>query len=59
MYKLNNDLQLKTVENQDLYRNKDEFRFFLQIISSYILILKILYLVSKSVKCIIRRMTIE
>ena len=25
MYKLNNDLQLKNVE--DLYRNKDDFRF--------------------------------
>ena len=28
MYKLNNDLQLKIVENQDLYRNTDDFRFF-------------------------------
>ena len=29
MYKLYNDLQLKMVENQDLYyRNKDDFRFF-------------------------------
>ena len=28
MYKLNNDLQLKIVENQDLYRKTDEFRFF-------------------------------
>ena len=28
MYKLYNDLQLKIVENQDLYRNKDDFRFF-------------------------------
>ena len=27
MYKLYNDLQLKIVENQDLYRNKDDFRF--------------------------------
>ena len=26
MYKLYNDLQLKIVENQDLYRNKDDFR---------------------------------
>ena len=30
MYKLNNELQLKIVENQDLYRNKDVFRFFFQ-----------------------------
>ena len=28
MYKLNNDLQLRIVEDQDLYRNKDDFRFF-------------------------------
>ena len=28
MYKLYNDLQLKIVENQDLYRNKDDFDFF-------------------------------
>ena len=28
MYKLYNDLQLKIVENQDLYRNKDDIRFF-------------------------------
>ena len=28
MFKLNNDLQLKIVEDQDLYRNKDDFRFF-------------------------------
>ena len=28
MYKLNNDLHLKIVEDQDLYRNKDDFRFF-------------------------------
>ena len=28
MYKLYNDLQLKIVENQDLYRNKDDLRFF-------------------------------
>ena len=27
MYKLYNDLQLKFLENQDLYRNKDDFRF--------------------------------
>ena len=27
MYKFNNDLQLKIVVNQDLYRNKEEFRF--------------------------------
>ena len=25
-----NDLQLKIVENKDLYRTKDDFRFFLQ-----------------------------
>ena len=30
MYKLYNDLQLKIVENQDLFRNKDDFRFFLK-----------------------------
>ena len=28
MYKLVNDLQLKIVENQNSYRNKDDFRFF-------------------------------
>ena len=28
MYRLYNNLQLKIVENQDLYRNKDDFRFF-------------------------------
>ena len=28
MYKWNNDLQLKIVVIQDLYRNKDDFRFF-------------------------------
>ena len=28
MYKLYNDLQLKIVANQDLYRNKDDFRFY-------------------------------
>ena len=28
MYKLYNDLNLKFVEHQDLYRNKDDFRFF-------------------------------
>ena len=28
MYKLYNDLQLKIVENEDLCRNKDDFRFF-------------------------------
>ena len=27
MYKLNNGLQLKIVEVEDLYRNKDDFRF--------------------------------
>ena len=31
MHKLYNDLQLKMGENQDLYRNKDDFRFFLLI----------------------------
>ena len=45
-----NDLKLKIVENQDLYRNKDDIPFFLTK-SSYIL-----YLVSNSVKCIICRM---
>ena len=30
MCKLYNDLQLKIVENQDSYRNKDDFRFFLK-----------------------------
>ena len=30
MYKLNNDLQLKLVEDEDLYRNKDDFRFLLK-----------------------------
>ena len=59
MYRLNNDFQLNIVENQDLYRNKDDLRFFFQTKSSYILILKILYFVSNSVKCIICRMTIE
>ena len=28
MYKLYNDLQLKILENQDLFRNKDDFRYF-------------------------------
>ena len=28
MYKSNNDSQLKIVDDQDLYRNKDDFRFF-------------------------------
>ena len=28
MCKFYNDLQLKIVENKDLYRNKDDFRFF-------------------------------
>ena len=28
MYKLYNDLQLKIVEKQDLYRKKDDIRFF-------------------------------
>ena len=27
MYKLYNDFQQKIVENQDLFRNKDDFRF--------------------------------
>ena len=35
MYKLYNDLQLKFVENQDLYWNKDDF---FKRKSSYILI---------------------
>ena len=29
-YKIYNDLQLKIGEYQDLYRNKDEFRIFLE-----------------------------
>ena len=28
MCKFYNDLQLRIVENKDLYRNKDDFRFF-------------------------------
>ena len=28
MCKFYNDLQLKIVENKDLYRNKDDFQFF-------------------------------
>ena len=28
MYKLNNDLQLKIVDDQELYSNKDDFDFF-------------------------------
>ena len=28
MYKLYNDLNLKFVDHQDLYTNKDDFRFF-------------------------------
>ena len=28
MYKLNNDLQLKIVEDQDSFRNKDDFPIF-------------------------------
>ena len=31
MYKLNNDVQLKFVEYQKLYKNKDDFRFVFQI----------------------------
>ena len=38
MCKFHNDLQLKIVENKDLHRNKDEFRFFFKTKSSYILI---------------------
>ena len=38
MYKLNNDLQLKIVKYEDLYRNKDDFRFFFKTKNSYILI---------------------
>ena len=30
MCKFYNDLQLKIKENQDLYRNKDDFRIFLK-----------------------------
>ena len=48
MYKLYNDFQLKFVENQYLYRNKDNFRFF-KTKSSYIFIQKTLYLVINSV----------
>ena len=29
MYRLYNDLLLKIVENQDLYRNRDDFIYFL------------------------------
>ena len=38
MYKLNKHLQLKIVEDQDLYRNEDDFRLFIKTKSSYILI---------------------
>ena len=38
MYKLNNDLQLKIVKYEDLYRNKDDFRFFFKRKSFYFLI---------------------
>ena len=47
----------KIVENQDLYRNKDDFWIFLKTKSSYILILKILYLMNKSVKCLNYKVT--
>ena len=30
MCKFYNDLQLKIVEKKDLYRNKDDFRFFIK-----------------------------
>ena len=36
MYKLYNDLQLKIIENQDSYRNKGDFRFFLLTKSSFV-----------------------
>ena len=48
---------IEIVENRDLSRNKDDFRFFFEAKSSYILTQKILYLVSNSVKYIICRMT--
>ena len=38
MCKFYNDLQLKIVENKDLYRNKEDFRVFFLTKSSYILI---------------------
>ena len=38
MCKFYNELKLKIVENKDLYRNKDDFRFFFLTKSSYILI---------------------
>ena len=38
MYMFYNDLQLKIVENQDLYRNKDDFRCSFFSKSSYILV---------------------
>ena len=56
MCKFYNDLQLKIVENQDLYRNKDDFRFYLTK-NSYIFIQNISYFVTNSVKCILCRMT--
>ena len=31
MYKLYTNLQLTFLENQDLYRNKDDFRFWFKI----------------------------
>ena len=55
---LKNDVQLKIVEYQELYRYKDDSICF-STKSSYILIWKILYLIRNSVKCIIGRMTIE
>ena len=42
----------RNCRNQDLYRNKDDFWFFLKIINYHFLILKIFYSVSISVKCI-------
>ena len=45
MYKLYNNLQLKIVENQDLYRNKDDFQ--LKKKKFLYFDLKYLYLVSK------------
>ena len=43
MYKLYNDLQLKFLENQDFYRNKDDFRFFFNQ-KALIFLFKIFYI---------------
>ena len=56
MYKLYNNLKLNFLENQDLYRNKDDFRFFFNKKFLYF-DLKYFIFFNNSVKCIVCRMT--